>query len=430
MRKNHVVIALLLAFAVCMTSADALAVSFLSRMQGEEDNTVTITKDEYARLLRYEKLDVLMELVEMYYYEDVDEDEMLESAALGLIAGIGDVYSTYYTKEDMEAFNEETEGEYAGIGCQLLADPSDQMITITRVFKGSPAERAGMRSGDKIVYVNDVYYSAYEMDDAVSVMRGEPGGTVKVTVLRDLDTIDFDVTREIVNINYVEYEILDGDIGYVMVYDFLGDAYEGFAEAIDAFRAANVSGMIIDLRNNGGGLVDACVDMADLILPEGVVVSMRDKYDEVEEYRIDDKYFDVPMVLLVNGYSASASEILAGAVRDYGAGTLLGTKTFGKGVVQSALEFTDGSGIKLTTARYYTPSGECIHSVGIEPDITVELDEDAVTVYGLNNLPHDQDNQLQAAIKVLRGEWVEEAQTEESAEESAEAGAAEEGAAE
>ena len=264
------------------------------------------------------------------------------------------------------------------------------------------------------------------MDDAVSVMRGEPGGTVKVTVLRDLDTIDFDVTREIVNINYVEYEILDGDIGYVMVYDFLGDAYEGFAEAIDAFRAANVSGMIIDLRNNGGGLVDACVDMADLILPEGVVVSMRDKYDEVEEYRIDDEYFDVPMVLLVNGYSASASEILAGAVRDYGAGTLLGTKTFGKGVVQSALEFTDGSGIKLTTARYYTPSGECIHGVGIEPDITVELDEDAVTVYGLNNLPHDQDNQLQAAIKVLRGEWVEEAQTEESAE----AGAAEEGATE
>ena len=413
-----------------MTSADALAVSFLSRMQGEEDDTVTISKDEYARLLRYEKLDVLMQLVEMYYYEDVDEDEMLESAALGLIAGIGDVYSTYYTKEDMEAFNEETEGEYAGIGCQLLADPSDQMITITRVFKGSPAERAGMRSGDKIVYVNDVYYSAYEMDDAVSVMRGEPGGTVKVTVLRDLDTIDFDVTREIVNINYVEYEILGGDIGYVMVYDFLGDAYEGFAEAIDAFRAANVSGMIIDLRNNGGGLVDACVDMADLILPEGVVVSMRDKYDEVEEYRIDDEYFDVPMVLLVNGYSASASEILAGAVRDYGAGTLLGTKTFGKGVVQSALEFTDGSGIKLTTARYYTPSGECIHGVGIEPDITVELDEDAVTVYGLNNLPHDQDNQLQAAIKVLRGEWVEEAQTEESVEESAEAGAAEEGAAE
>ena len=401
-------ISLLLALMLCVASVDAAAISLRSLVQQKDEDTVTISREEYESLLRFEKLDVLMQLVDMYYYEDVDEDEMLESAALGLIAGIGDVYSTYYTKEDMEAFNEETEGEYAGIGCQLLADPSDQMITVTRVFKGSPAEEAGMRAGDKIVYVDDVYYSAYEMDDAVNVMRGEPGGEVKVTVLRDLETIDFDITREIVNINYVEYEIVDGDIGYVMVYDFLGDAYEGFEEAINAFRSANVSGMIIDLRNNGGGLVDACVDMADLILPEGVVVTMRDRNDQEEVYRIDKAYFDVPMVLLVNEYSASASEILAGAVRDYGAGTLLGTKTFGKGVVQSALEFTDGSGIKLTTARYYTPSGECIHGVGIEPDITLELDEDAATIYGINNLPHEQDNQLQAAIKVLRGEWTEE----------------------
>ena len=408
MRRQHVVIFLLLALMLCVASVDAAAISLRSLVQQKDEDTVTISREEYESLLRFEKLDVLMQLVDMYYYEDVDEDEMLESAALGLIAGIGDVYSTYYTKEDMEAFNEETEGEYAGIGCQLLADPSDQMITVTRVFKGSPAEEAGMRAGDKIVYVDDVYYSAYEMDDAVNVMRGEPGGEVKVTVLRDLETIDFDITREIVNINYVEYEILDGDIGYVMVYDFLGDAYEGFEEAINAFRSANVSGMIIDLRNNGGGLVDACVDMADLILPEGVVVTMRDRNDQEEVYRIDNAYFDVPMVLLVNEYSASASEILAGAVRDYGAGTLLGTKTFGKGVVQSALEFTDGSGIKLTTARYYTPSGECIHGVGIEPDITLELDEDAATIYGINNLPHEQDNQLQAAIKVLRGEWTEE----------------------
>ena len=409
-------ISLLLALILCVASADAAAISLRSLVQQKDEDTVTISREEYESLLRFEKLDVLMQLVDMYYYEDVDEDEMLESAALGLIAGIGDVYSTYYTKEDMEAFNEETEGEYAGIGCQLLADPSDQMITVTRVFKGSPAEEAGMRAGDKIVYVDDVYYSAYEMDDAVNVMRGEPGGEVKVTVLRDLETIDFDITREIVNINYVEYEIVDGDIGYVMVYDFLGDAYEGFEEAINAFRSANVSGMIIDLRNNGGGLVDACVDMADLILPEGVVVTMRDRNDQEEVYRIDNAYFDVPMVLLVNEYSASASEILAGAVRDYGAGTLLGTKTFGKGVVQSALEFTDGSGIKLTTARYYTPSGECIHGVGIEPDITLELDEDAATIYGINNLPPEQDNQLQAAIQVLRGEW-----TEETPDETAEA---------
>lgn len=153
--------------------------------------------------------------------------------------------------------------------------------------------------------------------------------------MRGLDTLDFDVVRENVNINYVEYEILDDNIGYVMVFDFLGDAYEGFAEAVDTFKAANVSGMIIDLRNNGGGLVDTCVKMADLILPEGVVVSMKDKDGNVTEEKIDDEYYDVPMAVLVNGYSASASEILAGAIRDNHAGLLVGTKTFGKGVVQS-----------------------------------------------------------------------------------------------
>lgn len=400
MKRNHViasVLAFALLTAVCV-SASAAAALPMFKQQGD----VTISREEYNRLKQYEKLDLLMQLVELYYYEDVDTDEMLESAAVGLIAGIGDVYSVYYTKEDMEAFNEETEGEYAGIGCQLLADPTDQMITVTRVFKGSPAEEAGMRSGDKIVYVNDVYYSAYEMDAAVDVMRGTPGEDVKVTVLRGLDTVDFSITRKVVNINYVEYEILDGNIGYVMVYDFLGDAVEGFRTALDAFQAANVTGMIIDLRNNGGGLLDASVEMADMILPEGTVVSIRDKNGAEEAFTIDSEYYDVPMVVLVNGYSASASEILSGAIRDTGEGTLVGTRTFGKGVVQSVIDFPDGSGLKVTTARYFTPSGECIHGVGIEPDVEVELDEDVVTRYGLNNLPHEQDAQLQKAIELIQ----------------------------
>ena len=399
MKRNHViasVLAFALLTAVCV-SASAAAALPMFKQQGD----VTISREEYNRLKQYEKLDLLMQLVELYYYEDVDTDEMLESAAVGLIAGIGDVYSVYYTKEDMEAFNEETEGEYAGIGCQLLADPTDQMITVTRVFKGSPAEEAGMRSGDKIVYVNDVYYSAYEMDAAVDVMRGTPGEDVKVTVLRGLDTVDFNITRKVVNINYVEYEILDGNIGYVMVYDFLGDAVKGFRTALDAFQAANVTGMIIDLRNNGGGLLDASVEMADMILPEGTVVSVRDKNGAEEAFTIDGEYYDVPMVVLVNGYSASASEILSGAIRDTGEGTLVGTRTFGKGVVQSVIDFPDGSGLKVTTARYFTPSGECIHGVGIEPDVEVELDEDVVTRYGLNNLPHEQDAQLQKAIELI-----------------------------
>ena len=387
------IVSMMIAGAMLMSAVPAQAATLPMFKQSE---TVTISREEYENYQRYQKLEMLLQLVETYYYEDVDEDAMLENAAVGLMAGIGDIYSVYYTKEEMEKFNEETEGVYAGIGCQLLADPSDLLITVTRVFKGSPAEKAGILAGDKIVYVNDEYYSAYEMNEAVSVMRGTPGESVKVTVMRGLDTLDFDVVRENVNINYVEYEILDDNIGYAMV-------FEGFAEAIDAFKAANVSGMIIDLRNNGGGLVDTCVKMADLILPEGVVVSMKDKNGNVTEEKIDDEYYDVPMVVLVNGYSASASEILAGAIRDNHAGLLVGTKTFGKGVVQSSLEFADGSGMKVTTARYYTPSGECIHEIGIEPDVEVELDEDAVTRYGINNLPHDHDAQLQKAIELLGG---------------------------
>ena len=403
------IVPLLLAGVLTLGAVPARAVSL---PMFKQEATVTISREEYESLQKYQKLETLFQLVENYYYEDADEDAMLENAAVGLMAGIGDVYSVYYTKEEMAKFNEETEGKYAGIGCQLLADPESKLITVTRVFKGSPAETAGIRAGDKIVYVNDVYYTAYEMDEAVSVMRGTPGESVKVTVLRDLETIDFDVMREDININYVEYEILDGNIGYVMVFDFLGDAYEGFAEAISAFQEANVSGMIIDLRNNGGGLVDTCVKMADLILPEGVVVSMKDKNGNVTEEKIDGEYYDVPMAVLVNGYSASASEILAGAIRDNHAGTLVGTKTFGKGVVQSSLEFADGSGMKVTTARYYTPSGECIHKIGIEPDIEVELDADAVTRYGINNLPHENDAQLQCAIAVLSGKTATESEAE------------------
>lgn len=403
------IVPLLLAGVLMLGAVPARAVGL---PMFKQEATVTISREEYESLQKYQKLETLFQLVENYYYEDVDEDAMLENAAVGLMAGIGDVYSVYYTKEEMAKFNEETEGKYAGIGCQLLADPESKLITVTRVFKGSPAETAGIRAGDKIVYVNDVYYTAYEMDEAVSVMRGTPGESVKVTVLRDLETIDFDVMREDININYVEYEILDGNIGYVMVFDFLGDAYEGFEEAINAFQEADVSGMIIDLRNNGGGLVDTCVKMADLILPEGVVVSMKDKNGNVTEEKIDGEYYDVPMAVLVNGYSASASEILAGAIRDNHAGTLVGTKTFGKGVVQSSLEFADGSGMKVTTARYYTPSGECIHEIGIEPDIEVDLDADAVTRYGINNLPHENDAQLQCAIAVLSGKTATESEAE------------------
>ena len=184
----------------------------------------------------------------------------------------------------------------------------------------------------------------------------------------------------------------------------MGNAAEGFKEAIDEFRSRQVSGVIIDLRNNGGGLVDIAVDMADQILPEGTVVSMKDKWGRETKETIDDDYYNVPIAVLVNGYTASSSEILTGAIRDNQAGVIVGKKTFGKGIVQSVFPFEDGSGIKLTTAWYFTPNGENIHEKGIEPDIEVDLDEEVITRYGINNLPHDQDAQLQKAIEVLISE--------------------------
>lgn len=391
------VLALLLALCLAGTS---MAIS-LPAFKGKDDS-VTITREEYERLIKFQKLDMILQIIDYYYYEDYELDDLLDGAAAGLVYGLGDIYSTYYNKEQMEKATEENTGRYAGIGCQLIGDPDDKLITITRVFKGSPAEKAGIIAGDKIVYVDDVYYTAYEMDDAVEVMRGTPGEIVKVTVLRGLETVDFDISRELININYVEYQILPDNIGYVMVYDFLGDAVEGFREALQAFQEAGVDGMIIDLRNNGGGFVNAAVEMADMILPQGVAVTLNEN-GNVTEWPMDDVYYKVPMAVLVNGFTASASEILSGAVRDYKAGTLIGTKTFGKGVVQSELEFQDGTGIKVTSGRYYTPSGECIHGVGIEPDIECDLPEEVVTRFGINNIPYDQDEQLQCAVRVLTG---------------------------
>ena len=421
MKRNAL---LFLISVLLMLSVTGCAEDFKPFIRSED--TVTISKDEYERYQMFSKLDLLLQLTKAYYYDEVDVEKMLDGAATGLMNGIGDVYSCYYTKEQMDAINEESTGVYAGVGCQLLADPETMLITVTRVFKGSPAEEVGIRTGDKIVYVNDVYYSAREMEDAVSVMRGHVGEPVKITVLRDLETLDFEPVRREVNINYVEYEILPENIGYIILYDFYGDAAEGFKEALEQFKEADVKGVIIDLRNNGGGIVDIAVNIADLILPEGVVVSTRDKEGTEEKMTIDAEHYEFPMAVLVNEYSASASEILAGAIRDYHAGILVGTKTCGKGVIQAELQFTDGTGMKVTVARYYTPNGECIHEVGIEPDVDIELNKEAVTKYGYNNLPHDQDNQLQTAVRILTGESTLEAEKEVAEAIKAEKKAAEE----
>ena len=402
MKKKSVLIAAIAALLAVLIAAPCVSDTVGPMFRQSEDETVTISRAEYERLLKYQKLDQLTQLIDMIYYEDYDEEEMLDYAAYGLVGGVGDIYTRYISKEEMIAEQEDMNGEYCGIGCLLLANSEDNMITVTRVFEGSPADKAGIRAQDRIVYVDDVYYTAYEMSEAVDVMRGKEGESVKVTVLRGLETIDFDIVREDVQINYVEYEVLeDCNLGYLILYDFFADAANEVQKAYEMFIEAGVDGVIFDLRSNGGGLVSVAEGIGELILPEGVLYTIKDKYGNESKYTMDSEHYDLPLVMLIDGYSASASEILAGAVRDYKAGTLVGTKSFGKGVIQYEQMLGDGSGVAITAGRYYTPSGECIHEIGITPDVEVELAEDAVTKYGMNNLPREDDAQLQKAIELL-----------------------------
>ncbi len=369
----------------------------------KKESTVTISQEEYDRLKRFERLDTMLMMVETMYYEEPDIDAMLEYAAIGLMVGLGDPYSYYYTPEDYADMEESVQGTYAGIGTQLIVDPDDYLMTVTRVFKGSPAEDAGVLAGDKIIGVDGVGYTGYEQNQAVAAMRGEPGTEVTITVARGEETMDIVVQRAQIEMNYAEYEMM-GDIGYVIVYDFMGDAVEGFKEAIAYFRQQEAKGIVLDLRSNGGGLVTDAVQIADVLLPEGVIVSTEDRYGNCTEERSDADMLGLPLAVLVNGYSASASEIVAGAIKDTGVGTLVGEKTFGKGIVQAVYPFTsDGAGIQLTVARYFTPSGVCIHGVGIEPDVEVHQPEDVELRYGINNIPREKDVQLQTAIEVVQG---------------------------
>lgn len=399
--KRLALIAVTAALVTATLAASAAGLLFGPRKN--KDQTVTITQEEYDRLKRFDRLDTMLQMVDAMYYEEPDVDAMLEYAAIGLMVGLDDPYSFYYTPESYESMNESVEGTYAGIGTQLIVDLNDYLMTVTRVFKNSPAEKAGVLAGDKIIGVDGVGYTGYEQNQAVAAMRGTPGTQVTITVLRGEETMDLPVERAQIEMNYAEYEMLEDGIGYVIVYDFMGDAVQGFKEAVAYFEEQGAKGMILDLRSNGGGLVTDAVQIADVLLPEGVIVSTEDRYGNRTEERSDEEMLGLPLAVLVNGYSASASEIVAGAVKDSGVGLLVGEKTFGKGIMQAVFPFqSDGAGMQMTVARYFTPSGVCIHGTGIEPDVAVEQAEDVQLRYGINNIPHDKDMQLQKAIEVVK----------------------------
>lgn len=378
----------------------ALLPTTISDLATGMDDTVTISRAEYERLQRYAELDEIWQIVEQYYYQEPDTQAMLDGAEMGLLYGLGDPYTYYYTPDQYAQLWANDEGEYAGIGIQIMGDYATGLCTISRVFLDSPALDAGLRKGDVLTRVEDIDVVTTTLQDAVNIMRGEPGTPVNVQVQRGDQLLDFVVDRAVVHVNWVNSCMLDGDVGYISLYEFSGDCSPSFAVHLDNLMSQGAKALVIDLRDNPGGWVDDAQKVADMFLEEGNVASLvyRDGTTELYTTTTDGKENPIPLVVLVNEYSASASEILAGALQDRGRATIVGTQTFGKGVVQYVLPVgTRGAGMQLTVAQYYTPNGNEVHKVGITPDIEATLPEGDTTMYDIGDL---DDAQLKKAYEV------------------------------
>lgn len=372
--------------------------------QGEADGQKTNRKGIDMTQVGY-KLSYIQSLIDTYYLFDEDELEKdpVEWMYSGYVYALEDPYSTYYTAEEYKALEESNEGEYCGIGVQVSQNAYTKIMNVVKVFKGTPAEKAGMLPGDVLTAVGETDVVGMDLSLVVSdYIKGEEGTEVTVTVYRESsdEYIDLTMERAIVQNPTVEYEMLENKIGYISLSAFEEVSGDQFKKAVDALEADGMESMILDLRNNGGGVVSAAKAIADYLLPDGMtMVSFKGKGVEDSVYKAEDGHqIDVPIAVLVNGESASASEVLTGALKDNGRATIVGTNTFGKGIAQGLFPLPDGSALKLTTAYYYVPSGECIHEIGIAPDVEIELNEE---LKNMVEIPKEDDNQLQEAIKTL-----------------------------
>lgn len=345
-----------------------------------------------------DKLDEIYHLIdEMYYFEDrTSYQEMKDGMYAGILASLDDEYSCYYTAEELNTIFEESTGNYSGIGSYVTMDTERGLAFLSGVFEGSPAEEAGLRDGDYIIAVDDVEVYGMTLDEIVSLIKGEKKTQVKIQILRGDETLEIMVTRDEISVPTVSYEMKDNQIGYIQIKEFDDVTTNQFKEAYTDLQNQNMTSLILDLRSNPGGNLTTVVEVCEMILPEGIITYTEDKYGNREDIVGKGKNpIQIPMVVLVNGYSASASELMTGAIRDYGVGTIIGTNTFGKGIVQTLMPLDDGSGIKITTSNFHTPGGECFHGYGIAPDIEVEFDSELY--YG----DEQRDNQLEYAIEYL-----------------------------
>ncbi|MBQ9197906.1 MAG: S41 family peptidase [Clostridia bacterium] len=391
MKKRFLIFALIAALLVGALAA-------FSAVGETRRGTVTIDRAEYDRLLKYEKLDEVMQYISAYYYQEPDTDKMLDYAVQGMLAGLEDPYTFYYDAESWKSLWEDEEGEYTGIGVQLLANYEDQTVKITRVFRDTPAQQVGLRKNDILVRAEDLEVTAETMEAAVKIMRGEVGGQVQVEVLRGEEYITFDITRAAIHTNNVDYAMLDDNVGYVILYQFSTDSLiSDFTAAMDALEAQGAKSIILDLRDNPGGWVDDAVKVADRFLDSKLVVYSKTRFSSDTNPQYTKSGADnIPLVLLVNENSASSSEILTGALQDHNRATVVGTQTFGKGIMQYVLGLSDNeTGIQLTYCEYFTPNGNHVHGIGLTPDIEVEMPEDMN--YATLDVGDMSDPQLKAA---------------------------------
>ena len=350
-----------------------------------------------------EKIGQIEEIVNAYYLDDIQSDQVEDQIYKGMVQGLGDDYGEYYTAQELQKVQESNSGIYNGIGVALTQDAQTGVITVVNCYEGTPAYEAGISAGDVVYKVDDEEVSGEDLANVVAKIKNNGEDSVKLTIVREgeSDYLEFSVERADVKVPTVAFEMLENQVGYIAISSFEEVTEEQFLEAKETLAEQGMEKLVIDLRNNLGGVLDTVCNILNEMLPEGIIVYTEDKNGERTEYRSDGTHtFDLPLVVLVNEYSASASEIFAGAVKDYGIGTLVGTTTYGKGIVQRLFPLPDGTAVKMTIAKYYTPNGNDIHKVGIEPDVEVELDD---SLRQKSVITRSEDNQLQKALEILEG---------------------------
>lgn len=374
------------ALAMCLLLAAGYGIR--SHMRGRDENLAARTE---------EKLDQLNTLIDAYYLysEDLSEEDLEDGILKGYVDALGDPYSVYYNEEETTELYEETEGEYSGVGIVFSQNIKTKVVTAVQVYEG-PAKNAGVKEGDILSKVDGEDVSTAELSDTVKKIRGEEGSEVELVVLRGekKEEISLKMIRRKIQVQTVESEMKEGQIGYIQITEFDTVTYQQFADALEQLTAKGMKGLVVDLRSNPGGSLTTVVQILDLLLPEGTIVYTEDKNGEQEVYTSDPEECDLPIAVLVNGYSASASEIFAGAIQDYEKGPIVGTTTYGKGIVQQLIGLKDGTSVKLTISEYFTPNGRNIHGKGIEPDVEVE------SVYDEQH--SDVDNQLEKALDEVK----------------------------